>query len=212
MVHRGSIWLDRISTSYGTQPDIPDDVSIYLEPCPAIQSDDPAIVAIGQSISQGLTTEVDVVNSTLDWCSQNLGWICPMTMEEIYSDALATVENGGGNCVNFGNAMVAIFRAQGIPARLAHGFKGYEHSNPGFMEPVESGPPAGWHVQTEVFYPEAGWVRYDATYFSHPCHIPYGIQINVKPCYHAPATIEQLADCTPPGGERLTQYQLVGLD
>lgn len=91
--------------------------------------------------------------------------------------------------------------------------KGYEHDNPGFMIPVKSGPPdADWHVQTEVFYPEVGWVRYDATYFSHPCHIPYGIQLEVKPCYFTPITMEQLMDCFPAGGEYTTQYQLVGLE
>ena len=89
--------------------EIPDDVKLYLEPCSSIQSDDPAILAVAQPLSQGLTTEVDVVNNTLEWCSQNLGWICPQTVENHQSDAVWTLENGGGNCVNFANVMVALF-------------------------------------------------------------------------------------------------------
>ncbi len=191
------------------------DMQVYLQPYPDIQSDAPAIVEVAQSLHQGLTSETEVVNNTLAWCKQNLGWICPNTIDNYQPDAMWTMENGGGNCVNFANVMVALFRAQGIPARLAYGIKGYEHDNPGFLTPVESGPPdADWHVQTEVFFPEAGWVRYDATYFTHPCNIPYGIQFDVRPYYFAPDTTDKLMEsfsCFPAGSDFSSQYQLIGM-
>jgi len=80
-----------------------------------------------------------------------------------------------GVCVDFADLLVALSRAQGIPARVAMGIKGYEDTNPGFLTPVNG---SGVHAWTEIFYPEVGWIRYDATYMSHSPHIPYGIQLN----------------------------------
>ncbi len=157
---------------------IPNEVKSYLNPSTQIQSDNPAIITQAQVLNQGLTKETDVVNSTLAWISQNIKWGCPSDTGNYAADAVWTLEKREGNCVNFANLTIALLRAQGIPARYVLGFKGYEDSNPGYLKPVNG---SDWHVWAEAYYPEAGWVRYDAAYFDHPWHIPYGIQVKVMP-------------------------------
>jgi len=184
-----------------------ENVSVYLQPTQNIQSDDPAIVSLAQNLSQGFTKEVDVVNNTLKWISENIEWGCPACIANYSSDAVWTLKNKEGNCVNFAHLMVALFRAQGIPARLAKGIKGYEHSNPGYLTPVNG---SNWHAWTEIYYPQVGWVRYDATYFPHSPHIAYGIQLKVLP--NSECSTHPLYDA---GDSRFkeitTEWEIVGL-
>ena len=143
-----------------------------------VSSDDPIIVTLAEELSDGCTTISEVVDETLSWISTNVVWGCPSCIMNYSVDPLWTLEKGMGNCVNFGYLYVSLFRAQGIPARMVTCVKGYEHSNPGYQTLVSTGT---CHMQTEIYYPEVGWIRYDATYFDHPTHIPYGIQLYSEP-------------------------------
>jgi transglutaminase-like putative cysteine protease/gas vesicle protein len=162
-----------------------------------VSSDDPIIVSLAEELSDGCTTISEVVDETLGWISTNVAWGCPSCIANYSVDPLWTLENGMGNCVNFGYLYVSLFRAQGIPARSVTCVKGYEHSNPGYQTLVST---EGCHVQTEIYYPEVGWVRYDATYFEHPPHIPYGIQLYSEPriypgrCEESELTYEWLTE------------------
>ena len=157
---------------------LPSDIKDYLYPDPLIQSDHPTIINLAQTLSQGLTKEIDVVNSTLNWISENLRWICPCDPEYNVEEvgAIGTLERGGGNCIDFAEITIALLRAQGIPARYVTEILGYEHSNPGYSTPVEG---SMYHANTEVYFPEVGWVRYGPPYLP-PVYIPYGIPMSVS--------------------------------
>ena len=157
---------------------LPENIRQWLRPTSLIQCGDSAIVALAQELSQGLTKEVEVVTNVFNWMAENVKWGCPAEIENYATDALWTLKHREGNCVNHANLTIALLRAQGIPAREAKGFKGYEHNNPGYLEPAEG---SDWHVWVEVYYPEIGWVLYDATYFPHPYYLIYGIHMLVEP-------------------------------
>jgi transglutaminase-like putative cysteine protease len=63
-----------------------------------------------------------------------------------------------GVCQDYAHAMLAICRAEGIPARYV---SGYVHSNPTGDETMIGGE--GSHAWIETFLPGSGWVGYDPT-------------------------------------------------
>jgi hypothetical protein len=77
--------------------------------------------------------------------------------------------------VGYSNLAVALLRAAGIPARVAHGYlpPGYEwgFSKEYWGVKVNDG---GFHAYLEIYYPDAGWVFSDAEHshnFVDPFHI-----------------------------------------
>ena len=63
-----------------------------------------------------------------------------------------------GYCEHFATAMTVMLRAAGIPARLAHGFKGGVWNAPGQFFAVRQ---ADAHTWVEAFVPDVGWVSLD---------------------------------------------------
>jgi len=174
-----------------------EDIKRYLQPTANSQSNNPAIVELAKSLAEGLITETEVVNATINWVNQNIKYTCsseflnkedcekynyrydptsggyhPIDPEVV--GAVWTLKYRIGVCNDFANLAIALIRAQGIPARFVETISGHEHSNPGYLTPVED---FMYHAAVEVYYPKAGWVYYDPT--NSPTYIPYEIKIKV---------------------------------
>lgn len=68
-----------------------------------------------------------------------------------------------GYCDSFAAALTLLCRSIGIPARVASGFLSGERSPEGKQFVVRE---RDMHQWTEVYFPTAGWVRFDATAFA----------------------------------------------
>ena len=154
----------------------------YLTQEKARQSQDQAVVSLARSLAEGSTRQVEVVEKVLNWIAEHLSYDYSLKLP---SDAVSTMKQRRGACVGYTNLAISLLRSLGIPARGVHGYlpPGYEWgiTKEYWGNKINGG---GFHVWTEVFYPDVGWVFHDpanSIAFVDPYHILLWIEgINVK--------------------------------
>ncbi|MEK7679908.1 MAG: transglutaminase-like domain-containing protein, partial [Deltaproteobacteria bacterium] len=151
--------------------DITDEAGRFLRATPLVQSEDSAVKALAQSLTAGALTEHGAVTAILNWVVDSVKYRSPV---DNY-DAAATLKAKEGNCQNFAHLSMALLRASGIPARIVGGIA---LGRP-WKVPLKDGSlletiGQGGHAWFEVWYPDEGWVSYDAQQshlFVGPRHI-----------------------------------------
>ncbi len=151
---------------------MPGAVAQYLLAEKDRQSDDPSVLRLVRTLTASSRFAHEAANAILSWVADNLVFDSSIT---VASDALSALRHRKAFCVGYSNLAVAMLRAAGIPARVAHGYlpPGYER---GFSKDywgvkVNDG---GYHAYIELFYPDTGWVFSDAEHSHHfvdPFHI-----------------------------------------
>ena len=151
---------------------LPPSVAQYLASERDRQSDDPAIRRLVREIIGESRYAHDAANAILSWIADNLTFDTSITVP---IDALSALRYKKAYCVGYSNLAVAMLRAAGIPARVAHGYlpPGYEwgFSKDYWGVKVNDG---GFHAYLEIYYPDTGWVFSDAEHSHHfvdPFHI-----------------------------------------
>ncbi len=151
---------------------LPSSVSQYLLPEKDRQSHDPSIIRLAGDITRGARYAHEAANAVLSWVADNLTFDTSIT---IPSDAASALHYRKAYCVGYSNLAVALLRAAGIPARVAHGYlpPGYEwgFSKDYWGVKVNDG---GYHAYLEIYYPDTGWAFSDAEHshnFVDPFHI-----------------------------------------
>lgn len=151
---------------------VPASVRQYLQPEKDRQSADPSITRLAKGVTQGVRSAQEAGNAILTWIADNLVFD---TSISVPSDAVSALQHQKAYCVGYSNLAVAMLRAAGIPARVAHGYlpPGYEwgFSKEYWGVKVNDG---GFHAYLEIFYPDIGWVFSDAEHSHHfvdPFHI-----------------------------------------
>ena len=125
--------------------------AVFLEPELHIESANPQIVALASELSRGKSTVCEKVRAFYDYIGNEL----------VYSyngnswGAQAALGTMGADCTEYTALMVALSRAQGIPARY---FEGLLQLN------VETDAIArAEHAWPDVYLPSIGWVPLDPT-------------------------------------------------
>lgn len=131
----------------------------FLNHTALVESDNPEIKGLAASLTKGLDTEQASVMSILNWVIDNVKYKTPIPEY----GALWTLKGSQGNCQNFSHLSIALLRAAGIPARIAGGLS----LGKSWKVPLENGQlmqsiGQGGHAWLEVWYPDLGWVPYDA--------------------------------------------------
>ena len=144
----------------------------YLLPEKDRQSNDPSIARLARDLTRGSRYAHEAANSILSWIADNMTFDPAI---KVPSDAVSAYRFRKAYCVGYSNLAVALLRAAGIPARVAHGYlpPGYEwgFSKEYWGVKVNDG---GFHAYIEIFYPDTGWVFTDAEHSHHfvdPFHI-----------------------------------------
>ena len=127
-------------------------ISRFLRPEAFVQADDPKIVSLAQEITAGSLCQMDAVVRIINWVQVNIAYGCP-TSGELRSDAVGTLEDRIGNCVNFANLAVALLRAAGIPSIKCFGF---------VADRAESNTGHAW---VAVLYPPNQWIEYESSFW-----------------------------------------------
>jgi hypothetical protein len=147
-------------------------VQQYLMPEKDRQANDPSIIRLTRELTQGSRYAREATHNILSWIADNLVFDTSIT---IPSDAVSALKYRKAYCVGYSNLAVAMLRAAGIPARVAHGYlpPGYEwgFSKEYWGVKVNDG---GFHAYLEFYYPDTGWVFADAEHshnFVDPFHI-----------------------------------------
>ena len=123
---------------------LPAEILPYLVPTSSEQSNDPDIVALARTLTDGAETEAQAVTAILHWVGANILYDNTFSLPH---DASAVLRNRSGICVGFSNLSVAMLRAVGIPARKQRGCILWVLPHGG-----------GGHHWIEVYYPDVGWV------------------------------------------------------
>lgn len=126
-----------------------------IAPSCDVQSDAPEIVALAESIIQGLQTEMDKAAAIHDWVASNIAYDVDSYFQGTYAqkewDALTVLRSGKAICAGYSNLTAALNRAAGLESKVVIGdAKVYQ---------------AGWtaHAWNEVKV-DGRWVAQDTTW------------------------------------------------
>ncbi len=124
-----------------------------------------AIRALTTTVTAGAATPYDEAVAIQEWLRSKGGFTYSLTLPEaplvsgVVGDPIsAFLQTKTGYCVQFTSAMVMMSRAAGIPARVAIGF--LPGSQDGGLWTVTAGDAHSW---PELYFPGAGWVRFEPT-------------------------------------------------
>jgi transglutaminase-like putative cysteine protease len=128
--------------------DLPDE---YNLPELHIESNNPQIVSLAKELSDPNKTVCEQVRTFYDYLGNNL----------VYSyngddwGAQAALGKMGSDCTEFSSLLIALSRANGIPARYVEGLLYLDESN--------STEARQEHAWVELFFPGNGWIPVDPT-------------------------------------------------
>ena len=143
----------------------------FIQPELHIESDNPQIVALADKLSRGKDTVCQQVRAFYDYIGNELTY----TPNGENWGAQAALGPMGSDCTEYADLLVALSRAQGIPARYFEGLR-YVDNETDSSAKIE-------HAWPDVYLPGVGWTGLDPTlgrlpmnretYFAHysPDHI-----------------------------------------
>lgn len=152
-----------LSDPLGTQVPASEDIQRYLRPTSLVQSGDPAIVSKKNELVSGATTQVEAVGRIVNFVKTQI----PATADDQPKDAVSSLNNNRGNCVNRAHLALALLRSAGIPARYVSGYVYDDEIAITYRVPEGTAKRTfnwgqGSHAWIEVYYPQEGiWVAYD---------------------------------------------------
>ncbi len=143
----------------------------FIQPELHVESANPQIVSLAKKLAQGKDTACQQVRGFYDYVSSELTY----TPNNENWGAQAALGPMGSDCTEYSDLLVALSRAQGIPARYFEGLL-YRQDNADSSVRIE-------HAWPDVYLPSIGWTALDPTlgraqvnretYFAHytPDHI-----------------------------------------
>ncbi len=138
---------------------VSDDARPYLAATAQVQSDDPAMVAKARELTRGAASELEAVRAVMAFVVDKVRYVSPPRA----FDALYSLRTGKGNCQNFSHLAAALLRAVGVPVRIVNGVTvdtPYDVAAGGTVFTTKMG--RGRHSWVEVWFPDLGWVPFDA--------------------------------------------------
>ena len=142
----------------------------------------PAVQAAASAVTAGAETPYDAAVAIQDWLRSKGGFSYTLTLPDapvgngVTADPIsAFLQTKQGYCVQFASAMIMMARATGIPARMAIGF--LPGSQQEGLWTVAAGDAHAW---PELYFPGAGWVRFEPT---------PGIRTGPAPAWTLPTTV-----------------------
>jgi len=125
------------------------------------------IRSVTDTVTRGTDNSYDAAVAIQEWLRSNGGFTYSLQLIDTAADAqgrpitdpiLKFLATKQGYCVQFASAMVMMARAEGIPARMAIGFL------PGALQNgVYTVRSSDAHAWPELFFPGAGWLRFEPT-------------------------------------------------
>ena len=90
----------------------------YLQPTNNCQSDDPAIIALAQKLTAGLTSPTQKAEAIFNYVRDHYSYL---SHYDTWYSAKTMLSRTSGNCCDQSHITVALFRAADLPARYVHG-------------------------------------------------------------------------------------------
>jgi transglutaminase-like putative cysteine protease len=130
-----------------------DTPSAFLDPETFVESDDPAIQALARELSSTRGNACETLRTLYDYVADHLTYT---RYESGDRGAAWAFDHASGDCTEFADALLALSRAAGIPARFLEGvtYREEEGQEPGQIK----------HDWLEAYLPGHGWVPLDPTW------------------------------------------------
>jgi transglutaminase-like putative cysteine protease len=123
----------------------------FIQPELHIESNNPQITALARELSQGNSSVCQQVRAYYDYIGNELVY----TYNGLNWGAQAALGPMGADCTEYSDLLVALSRAQGIPARYFEGLL-YLDKSTDTLAKIE-------HAWPDVYMPAIGWVALDPT-------------------------------------------------
>jgi len=136
-----SLIYAREMEAYNTKAADEKSLAYLRQPSRGIQSDDPDIIALSETITAGISSDYQKARAIHKWVANNIwydnDWMKTPSlsekMEMQYSTAV--LRNKRGTCGGYSNLTAALLRAAGIPAKVITGLSGNSHAwNEAFVD------------------------------------------------------------------------------
>ncbi len=123
---------------------------------------DPRIISLAKKITSGKKTLYEKITAIENFLLQNYSYTLKPGKAAPNEDPLARFlfKTKKGHCEYFSTALAVLGRAAGVPTRNVVGFLGGTWNKYGNYIIVRE---ADAHTWVEALFPQAGWVRFDAT-------------------------------------------------
>jgi len=159
-----------------------DSIDNFTQPERHIESNNPQIVDLSNSLARGKLNTCQQVRAFYDYTGDELVY----THNNENWGAQATMGFMGADCTEYAALLTALSRARGIPARYIEGLL--------YLEKEKEALASKEHAWVDVYLPGIGWVSLDPTlgrssiyrevYFAH--HTPEHIIVTIGP---SPSTL-----------------------
>jgi transglutaminase-like putative cysteine protease len=130
-----------------------DTPSTSLDPETFVESDDPGIQALARELASARGNDCETLRALYDYVADHISYT---TYESGDRGAVWAFDHGSGDCTEFADALLALSRAAGIPARFLEGVTYREEERPD--------PNQIKHDWLEAYLPGHGWVPLDPTW------------------------------------------------
>ena len=134
---------------------------LYLGSSEKIESDNPEIVKVAQELKGNKTKISEIISATYAYVVSKIDYNY-LTFDLIENgqfiepqSALETLRKGSGICGDYSRLLIALFRAQGIPARMVTGAVDI---------PLTGEKYAAFHAWVQVYVPNTGFIDIDPTW------------------------------------------------
>ena len=136
-----------VSHCHGRMP------SLYLLPETYVESDHPLVQALAREVSERHDSPCGRLKALYDYVVDHITY---SSYEAGDRGAVWALDHGSGDCTEFADALLALSRASGIPARFLEGVT--------YREDVRADPSQIKHDWVEAYLPGHGWVPLDPTW------------------------------------------------
>jgi transglutaminase-like putative cysteine protease len=130
--------------------EVPD---FFLEPDIYVECDDEEVQALADQLAQDQTNPCQTLEALYDYVREHITY---NAYEAGDRGAVWALEHGTGDCTEFADALLALSRAAGIPARFLEGVT-YREGGSSDLTQIK-------HDWLEAYLPDHGWVPLDPTW------------------------------------------------
>lgn len=133
---------------------LPDSVKQWLVQTDCVQLDPDIVQETAQTVRAGATDVIALANNICEFCAK-ISFTFPLAHYPASFDAFYAL-TWGGSCTHRAHAAAALFRANGIPARVLLNIPTWSNA-------------LDMHWIVEYYLPEYGWIRMEPSTGEHPC-------------------------------------------
>lgn len=159
----------RVMAAQKSNTDSQEVLDFYLKESTDVQSTDPKIVELSNTITASCTDDYGKILAVHDWVCSNIYYdldALEVMHEEEYYSALYTMKHKRSICAGYANLTAALLRAAGIPTKIVAGYGGdaFNAVKEEFMEYSDADENHGWNMA--YCSSQNRWITLDTTWDS----------------------------------------------